>query len=137
MRAIVARKSAEKNPRYRFCISPDCTAGQIHPRKAFTDMVVCYRCNTESCFHHGISWHVGYTCASYGVSHPAVPVLWTSEVRLQTQAKKCPGPGCEYYVEKDGGCESMRCSMCNHHWRWNKVKWGIQKLPEKEGVSGC
>lgn len=136
MRAIARQKSAEKNPRYRSCISPDCTAGQIHPRNAITDMVVCYRCETKSCFHHGISWHDGYTCASYSLSHPGIPVLWTSEDRLKAQAKKCPGPGCEFYVEKDGGCETMHCSMCNHYWRWNKVKFGIRKLPAKEEISG-
>lgn len=136
MKAIATQKTAEKNPRYRSCISPDCTAGQLHPRKALTDMVVCYRCETKSCFHHGLPWHAGDTCASYGRKHPAVPVLWTSEVRLRAEAKKCPGPGCEYYVEKAGGCEAMRCSMCKHHWRWNKVKWGLQKLPEKEMIFG-
>lgn len=136
MRAIVTRKSVERNPRFRFCISPDCSAGQIHPRKAATDMVICYRCEAKSCFQHGIPWHEGYTCASYGLSHPAVPVLWTSENRLKAQAKKCPGPGCKYYVEKDGGCNSMQCSMCNHFWRWDKVKFGFQKLPENNNIPG-
>lgn len=134
MRAIVRRKSDEKNSRFRFCIAPDCGAGQFHPSEAITDMVICHRCGTKSCFQHGISWHEGFTCASYSLSYPAIPVLWTSEDRLMAQAKKCPGPGCEYYVEKDGGCDAMHCSRCDHFWQWDQVKFGKQMLPE-DGIS--
>jgi len=38
-------------------------------------------------------------------------------------AKKCPGKGCDHYVEKDGGCNQMYCDRCSHSWNWAEVKF--------------
>lgn len=130
MRALAAWKLLQTNPRFRYCVSSDCSAGQVHPKSKSTDMIICYSCETKSCFYHGLPWHEGYTCTRYDISHPDAPVLWTSEQRLKAQAKKCPGPGCKYFVEKVGGCGSMLCSMCGHSWRWDDVKFGVGVMLE-------
>lgn len=41
-------------------------------------------------------------------------------------AKKCPGKGCMYYVEKDGGCPNMFCSQCHHAWVWDQVEYDVK-----------
>ncbi len=62
MSAIIAWKTAQRHSRFRYCISSHCSAGQIHPKNSPSDMVVCHRCKTKSCFHHSIPWHEGYSC---------------------------------------------------------------------------
>jgi len=64
---------------------------------------------------------VGYTCESYDDSNPYLASLKTSEERLKGMAKRCPGVGCMFYVEKDGGCDCIVCSQCGHEWIWDAV----------------
>lgn len=45
-------------------------------------------------------------------------------------AKRCPGDGCTFYVEKDGGCDHIWCARCQHSWQWGSVQYDAAK----EGV---
>ena len=123
LKALAARKETEAHPRFRNCLAANCSSGQIH-EKIHDDIVVCTSCGSKSCFNHGVPWHEGYTCDRYDDSHPDASVLRTSEERVRALAKKCPGEGCKYFVEKDGGCDSMWCSLCKNSWNWASVKFG-------------
>ena len=119
----MARKKREAHPRYRPCLS--CDNGQIH-RSYLNARVTCNHCGSHSCFNHRIPWHDDYSCDEYDDRHPAGVSSRTSEERLRSMAKKCPGKDCAYYVEKDGGCPSMYCSQCHETWVWDKVKYGVK-----------
>ena len=121
LEAIVERKLEEAHPRFRSCLSASCESGQIH-HHLLDPCVRCEACGAQSCFNHGIPWHQGYPCASYDDMHPDAVSLRTSEERIQTLAKRCPGQGCMFYVEKDGGCDHMYCSRCQQSWNWGTVK---------------
>ncbi|MCJ1260744.1 hypothetical protein MMC22_000606 [Lobaria immixta] len=123
LKAVAARKALEAHPCFRACLAADCTSGQIH-ENIHTDIVICKSCGSKSCYNHGVPWHEGYTCDRYDDSHPDAVVLRTSEERLKALAKKCPGEGCNVLVEKDGGCDSMWCSLCRKSWTWSSVKFG-------------
>jgi hypothetical protein len=32
--------------------------------------------------------------------------------------KKCPGPNCDAWIQKMGGCNHVRCSRCKTKWCW-------------------
>ena len=119
--AIVARKIEESDPRFRSCLSASCENGQVH-HNLLDPCVRCKDCGAKSCLNHGIPWHEGYTCASYDNMHPGAISMRTSEERIQTLAKRCPGRGCGFYVEKDGGCDHMYCPRCQQSWYWGTVK---------------
>ncbi|KAG6990997.1 hypothetical protein G7Y79_00059g091820 [Physcia stellaris] len=119
---LAAQKARESHIRYRSCLSSTCDAGQIHWSYK-SPIVTCKECGSRSCFNHRIPWHEGYSCDSYDDSHPDAQSTRTSEERLKSLAKKCPGKGCSFYVEKDGGCDSMYCNQCNQSWDWGKVKF--------------
>ena len=120
---LVAKQKAEqRHVRFRWCQSPTCNAGQIH--RSFTNPIVtCHQCGAMSCFNHRSKWHGGYSCQAYDDSHPEAESARTSEERVKSMAKKCPGKGCDHYVEKDGGCDSMFCDKCGTTWSWNRVKY--------------
>lgn len=123
IKTSVARKVLEADPRFRFCLSPKCTAGQIHENRE-TMIVVCKTCGAQSCFIHGIPYHKGQTCDQYNSMYPDASTMLISEERIKTTVKKCPGFGCSYYVEKDGGCSNMYCPNCSQDWVWDDVGFG-------------
>lgn len=117
---LSARRARETHSRFRPCLSSKCSGGQVHWSYK-NPVVTCQDCGSRSCFNHRIPWHDGYSCDGYDDSHPAAKSTRTSEQRLKTMAKKCPGKGCSFYVQKDGGCPSMYCTQCNQSWDWSKV----------------
>jgi hypothetical protein len=119
---IVRQKKFETDPNYHWCPQPNCGSGQLyHPKKNQNlqnlyydplwyneqNMVTCKKCKRKTCFKHKIPWHEGYSCARFEDSHPEADVLRTNGERLKKTGKKCPG--CDWYVEKDGGCGHMYC----------------------------
>lgn len=119
---VVARNKEEAHPHFRSCLAPECDAGQIHDNSS-DPLVVCYACGAESCFDRRIAWHVGLTCGAFDDSRPDAVSLKTSEERVKAVAKKYPGPGSVFYVEKDGGCDDMYCSKCQTNRVWGNVKF--------------
>jgi len=63
--------------------------------------------------------------------------LKTSEERLKGMAKRCPGVGCMFYVEKDGGCDCIVCCQCGCEWIWDAVGFeGEEALLKMDGEGG-
>ena len=98
---------------------------------------MCKSCGFKSCFNYGIPWHEGYTCDEYDAGHPNAVSLVTSEERVRAVAKKCPGAGCMFYIEKDGGCDSMYCSHCGNAWNWGKEKFDTEKAKEGSATAAA
>ena len=90
-------------------------------------MVTCKTCGARSCFNHRTPWHEGYSCESYDDNHPDAKSARSSEESVKSMAKKCPGKGCEHYVEKTGGCDHMYCNRCSYQWSWSKVKYEMSR----------
>ena len=125
LESIVEQKAIEANPRFRSCLSARCDHGQIHTN-IHDNCVTCEACGAKSCFIHGVPWHKGYTCDAYDATHPDAVSLMTSEERIERTAKRCPGKGCTYYIEKNGGCDHMTCPNCKEGWDW------VSARPDRE-----
>ena len=52
--------------------------------------------------------------------------------------KHCPGVGCGWVVEKDGGCNHMYCARCGLNWGWDDVKYvgEAEAAAAKDGQQG-
>ncbi|KAL8995419.1 MAG: hypothetical protein Q9169_004831 [Polycauliona sp. 2 TL-2023] len=55
----------------------------------------------------------------YNLSHPEAKSIRTSEQAVRKLGKQCPG--CTVYIEKDGGCNSMFCSLCGTYFNWGQL----------------
>ena len=135
LEATIVRKAEEAHPHFRSCLSAFCDQGQIH-KELDNPCVKCKACGTKSCFNHGVPWHERYTCAQYDAMHPNAVSLMTSEKRIQSIAKRCPGKGCMFYVEKDGGCDNMYCSRCQQSWNWGTVKFDFEVENHPKAMEG-
>ncbi|KAL3671909.1 hypothetical protein V7S43_002577 [Phytophthora oleae] len=94
-----------------YCDHSQICAGSDHPE------CVCEACNREFCFVHS-SAHQGRTCAEYDKKMIAVEKL--NNALISKISKPCPG--CQNNVEKTGGCNQMKCVVCNTSFCWICLK---------------
>jgi len=74
------------------------------------------QCGTRFCLRCGEIRHVPATCD--------MMVLWGKKCQddsetanwIIAKTKKCPK--CQARIDKNGGCNHMRCSQCNHNFCW-------------------
>jgi hypothetical protein len=79
-----------------------------------TEVIVnCDKCKTEFCYYHSNA-HAGRSCASYEESIAAV----VSQTNLYLKENSKPCPRCTIHVEKDGGCNQMKCTHCGCNFCW-------------------
>ncbi|KAI9715151.1 MAG: hypothetical protein M1812_006130 [Candelaria pacifica] len=120
---ILKRKELEMNPNFRSCLSVSCSFGQVHrPGNKDNQVVTCTSCKAKSCFQHKIPWHADYTCEAYS-NTPQAAITRTNEDRIRKETKKCPGEGCFWRIEKDGGCNHVFCTRCQKSFNWSDVKF--------------
>ncbi|OWZ20152.1 RING-finger-containing E3 ubiquitin ligase [Phytophthora megakarya] len=94
-----------------YCDHSQICAGSDNPE------CVCEACNREFCFVHS-SAHQGRTCAEYDKKMIAVEKL--NNALISKISKQCPG--CQNNVEKTGGCNQMKCVVCNTSFCWICLK---------------
>ncbi|KAG3068858.1 hypothetical protein PC121_g10051 [Phytophthora cactorum] len=94
-----------------YCDHSQICAGSDHPE------CVCETCSREFCFVHS-SAHQGRTCAEYDKKMIAVEKL--NNALISKISKPCPG--CQNNVEKTGGCNQMKCVVCNTSFCWICLK---------------
>jgi hypothetical protein len=107
----------ESDPNCRFCPRPGCgTAMMGDPHRP---MMNCPRpgCNFAYCFNCREAWHADTTCALYQE--------WKAENNgadakfgnwAAANAKPCPK--CSVLINKDGGCNHMKCTRCKADFCW-------------------
>jgi hypothetical protein len=109
---VATRKALESHPRWVWCLSPTCSAGQIFPHATKqSPKVTCVECGAQSCFLHRIPWHEGFQCGEYDDRHPNAQSIRSSEERIKRMSKKCPTRRCGWRIQKDGGCPNMICGF--------------------------
>lgn len=90
-----------------FCDHSQLCAGPDDPA------CTCAACGREFCFLHSNA-HEGRTCAEYDKKMLAIEKL--NHALISEIAKPCPG--CQNHVEKTGGCNQMKCVVCNTSFCW-------------------
>jgi hypothetical protein len=79
----------------------------------------CAKCGRRTCVTHRCEWHEGRTCEAYDADARA-----SEEALLQALQAVVPCPMCCSWVEKNGGCDLMRCH-CSYEFCWRcKAPYG-------------
>lgn len=90
---------------FRFCLSPTCNSGQIHPPEC--PNFVCIACRAQHCVEHNLR-HEGETCEEYDLRNPGrqQDEMVTEEMK-QSTSNTCPK--CNKVVHKFDGCNHITC----------------------------
>ncbi|KAF1972361.1 hypothetical protein BU23DRAFT_387472, partial [Bimuria novae-zelandiae CBS 107.79] len=111
-----------RDPKFRWCLEPNCASGQIHEGGLEENIFTCIVCGFHVCVFHERKWHEGETCDDFDRR-----VEQEEEQRMQEAAsakvismltKTCPGEGCGWNIEKNGGCDHMTCTRCRYEFCW-------------------
>jgi hypothetical protein len=104
-----------KTADFRWCRA--CDSGQIHTSGSAGNVFTCVACGVKVCVIHENTWHEGETCDEFDYRTSGRKEL---EQKAQEEAslkaigettKKCPGPGCNWNIEKNDGCQHITCKF--------------------------
>lgn len=99
-----------QEPGFAWCIDPNCRSGQIN--RSSGSRMVCQECTLAQCPTHARPWHNSETCAQYDMRmrrQQSMVDERASERYIERNAKKCPGPNCDYHIQRTDGCDAMTC----------------------------
>lgn len=101
-----------------WCPGPDCNsvahASLIDCQQAdLKRSVECSQCSTCFCFSCGSDPHEPANCDDFAEWNR---IFGSSQYWVKKNAKPCPN--CKAPIEKNQGCNHMRCSMCRHDFCW-------------------
>lgn len=103
---------------YSSCTGPDCQAiAHITRPKgqtlSFNPTTQCHSCNTSFCFACGSNAHLPAKCDDFAEWNR---IFGSSHFWVKKNAKPCPN--CDVPIEKNEGCNHIRCSLCRHDFCW-------------------
>ncbi|TMW63531.1 hypothetical protein Poli38472_002472 [Pythium oligandrum] len=90
-----------------YCGYSQLCAGPEHPE------CICESCGKAYCFTHGNA-HASSSCADYEMRQLESEKLNRSAIAKISK----PCPGCKSNVEKSGGCNHMKCIVCETNFCW-------------------
>ncbi|KAJ7765586.1 hypothetical protein B0H16DRAFT_1367298 [Mycena metata] len=106
---------------FRYCPSPNCEmvyrSGTISstPDSGFQ----CPSCLIHICPACNVEYHDGVTCAEHQ-DNLSGGLAALARWREENGVKQCPN--CHADIEKNGGCNHMRCALCRTHICWVCLK---------------
>ena len=98
-----------KNPSYRPCIKPNC---ENYVKKPFFGNKSKCSCGQIMCFKCQKPWHQGAVCR-YQDDQNELDFIGYQK---NNNTKLCPK--CQIIIEKNLGCNHMRCIKCSHEFCW-------------------
>ena len=106
-----------------YCPTPDCS--QIFRPAPEGIFLQCPSCLVRICPACNADAHDGLTCAEFKDGDDLF-----KEWAGQRDVKRCPG--CNIAIEKDEGCNHMKCTVCQTHICWMCMK----TFPGGDGIYG-
>jgi hypothetical protein len=106
---FATRDALAEMPGFKWCLNPDCDAGQIHDDGGGTEQILtCALCGFKRCTICDRAWHQDETCEQYTRRLAAQPgEVDASETWVANNSRKCPG--CQSPIQKNEGCDHMTC----------------------------
>ena len=106
----------EKIPEFIWC-AYGCGSGQMHDLvEASNSIVTCVKCNRRICFKHRAIWHTDMSCDQYDLLTSQPSENDANNKWLELFAKQYPQ--CQWYIQKNEGCDHMTCRYCKHQFCW-------------------
>jgi hypothetical protein len=84
--------------------------------------VQCPECRKAYCFQCKVEWHSGTNCEKYqqwAQENKQADAL-TFKLLNQIKAKQCPK--CQTWIEKNQGCDHIRCVKCKYNFWWSSLQ---------------
>ncbi|CAB4381945.1 unnamed protein product [Rhizophagus irregularis] len=113
------KHAIQKIPEFRWCQAFR-GSGQVHEGK--DPLFICEGCGAKSCYVHKVIWHEDQTCEQYEKS---ISRSDSATKAYLSNTKRCPG--CNIYIEKVTGCDTMKCEckcvfcmICLHKYPGHK-----------------
>ena len=106
-----------------YCPTPDCS--QIFRPAPEGSFLQCPSCLVRICPACNADAHDGITCAEFKDGDDLF-----KEWANQRDVKRCPG--CNIAIEKEEGCNHMKCTVCQTHICWMCMK----TFPGGDGIYG-
>lgn len=109
------RDYVKSHPQLRFCPGTDCPMilRAFEPR---AKRVLCTHCKTSSCFRCGSDYHAPTDCET--IKKWLTKCADDSETANYISAHTKDCPRCHICIEKNGGCNHMKCFNCKHDFCW-------------------
>ncbi|CAF0915707.1 unnamed protein product [Adineta ricciae] len=112
---FILHRQLEQMDEFIWCSNPDCGMGQLSDSGSENNIITCFNCHKRTCFTHRVPWHEGLTCAEYDETKDADDEA--SQLWMIQNSKKCPN--CPYRIEKNDGCDHMKCMKCSYEFCWS------------------
>lgn len=112
---LVLQDCIRSNPCLQFCGNSKCSSiFRVHRSKP--QLVVCSSCNWKGCFECLGSYHLPTDCKT--INKWLIKCNDDSETSnyIAVNTKDCTK--CGICIEKNGGCNHMRCFACKHEFCW-------------------
>jgi IBR domain, a half RING-finger domain/Zinc finger, C3HC4 type (RING finger) len=108
----------ELDKSYRPCPGPDCkmvahVLTSQQPTSHQSSSINCTHCHTSFCFDCGGEPHQPAKCSDFTAWNA---IFGSSEFWVKKHAKPCPS--CGVPIEKNDGCNHMKCSRCSTDFCW-------------------
>ncbi|KAK0066031.1 ATP-dependent RNA helicase DEAH12 chloroplastic [Biomphalaria pfeifferi] len=102
---------AKNSSQYKFCPTANCELVYEISERGNTTKWTCPACAVEICSACHQDFHQGSLCKD---DAEAETEIWLSEDPINR--KLCPK--CEVKIEKNDGCNKMKCRLCKIHFCW-------------------
>lgn len=112
---LAFRSYVSNHPELLYCPGPNCTA-VIQAKAKEAKRVDCRKCKTTFCFKCGIDYHAPADCDT--IKKWLIKCADDSETANYISAHTKDCPKCQVCIEKDGGCNHMKCKKCGHDFCW-------------------
>jgi len=103
-RVGTAKTLTAKSPLGRYC--PHCSE-YVERHDNSSRKVECKRCDKSFCARCSKPYHVLTSCKDVSFK------IWSTFKNV----KRCPR--CDFYIEKNGGCQHMSCGQCSYNFCWS------------------
>ena len=123
----------------RYCPNPKCGTAMCGSKDA--PLMICPKCQLNSCFNCKEEYHHGSTCAKHQQwkkENCKGDVAFENWMKKQENMKACPR--CKVSIQRPDGCNHMTCANCKYHFHWITLKqwkgyaneanvWGTEANP--------
>lgn len=107
-----------KQMNMKYCVNNKCDKILYHTQVYETNVSAICDCQTDMCLKCGKTNHKPATCEHWKQWEDLMAKDGLNWKWIRENSRKCPNPSCSAYVEKNGGCQWMRCSKCGCFYCW-------------------
>ncbi|EGC29260.1 hypothetical protein DICPUDRAFT_84702 [Dictyostelium purpureum] len=114
---FLLENSLSKDPNYRTCPNKKCEFSLICDPDSTKITCPNGECKFAYCFNCKDVWHADVTCEKYQKLKLQNDIEQKQlEKWVSLHAKKCPN--CKVNIEKNRGCNHMKCTKCSYYFCW-------------------